>query len=79
MADLDTHEILFVNRHLQAGFERELRGRTCGEVFPEATGCFARFTNPLRAGSVVQPGGEVWESRNGDTGKWHLNYARAIK
>jgi len=79
VADLDTHEILFVNRHLQAGFDRELRGRACGEIFSGETGSCARFSNPLRAGSVVQPGGEFWESRNGDTGKWHLNYARAIK
>jgi PAS domain S-box-containing protein len=79
VADLDTHEILFVNRHLQAGCDRELRGRTWAEIYSEETGCRERFSNRLRVGSVAQPGGEVWESRRGDTGKWFLNNARTIK
>ncbi len=80
VADLDTHEILFVNRHLQAGYGRELRGRTCREVFPRETGPCARCADSERVGSGGQPGtGFVWESRSEDTGKWYLNYDRAIK
>jgi PAS domain S-box-containing protein len=79
VADLDTHEILFVNRHLQAGWDRELRGRTCAEVYPEETSRRERVSGRSRVGSAVEPGGEVWESRREDTGQWFLNYGRTIK
>jgi len=79
VADLETHEILFVNRHLQASCDRELRGRACADIHPEEISCCERFTNRLRMGSGAQPGGEVWENRRGDTGKWYLNNARTIK
>ena len=79
VADLNTQEIIFANRHLQTRCIRELRGRACGDVFSRETGSCGRCTERGRAGSGLEAGGAVWESRSADTGKWHLNYARSIK
>jgi len=80
VADLDTHEILFVNRHLQAGHGRELRGRTCWEMFGRESGPCARCICPELLDPDGKPGAGVgWESPCPVTGQWRLNYDRAIK
>ncbi len=80
VADLDTHEIFFVNRHLQASHGRELRGQKCWDVFRREAGPCARCISPELVEPDGNPGGGVaWENRSPVTGKWYLNYDRAIK
>jgi PAS domain S-box-containing protein len=80
VAELDTHEILFVNRHLHASHGRDLRGRKCWDVFRREAGPCARCISSELVEADGKPGaGVAWESRSPVTGKWYLYYDRAIK
>jgi two-component system, cell cycle sensor histidine kinase and response regulator CckA len=80
VADFDSYEILFVNRRIEESYGRDLRGRKCWEVFRQQAGPCDRCIQPDLIASDGQPrAGVTWESRSPITGKWYLNYDRAIK
>ena len=80
VADMDTHEILFMNRHMKESFGRDLTGEICWQAFRGETGPCERCTNHRlldeagRAKGVV-----VWQDKNPITGKWYINHDRAIQ
>ena len=79
VADMETYEILFMNKSMRDKFGQNLVGRVCWKAFRGADDPCPHCTNsqlvnddglPLRM--------VVWEGRNPMTGKWYINYDRAI-
>jgi PAS domain S-box-containing protein len=80
VADMDTHEIRFANRHIRESFGPDLIGKKCWDVFRKETGPCQGCSNPRLVDTDGKPSaGVAWEGRNPVTGKSYLNYDRAIK
>jgi PAS domain S-box-containing protein len=80
VADLDTHEILFMNKYMIESFGRDMTGETCWSAFrgnPEP--CAHCTNNELVDDKRVPTDGCVWQSKNPITGKWYINHDRAIE
>jgi len=79
VADLRTYEILFMNQTMKDKFGQDLVGRLCWQAFRAADGPCPHCTNPLLVDQAGKPQGmQVWECRNPLTGRWYINYDRAI-
>lgn len=80
VADMNTHEILFVNRHLTESFGRDLVGERCHEVFRGRKTPCDYCTNNRLLDSENRPAGVIiWDDRNPITGRWYMNYDQAIQ
>lgn len=80
VADMETHEILFVNRHIQESYGQDLRGQKCWDALRrEAAPCNRCINRDLVDPDGRPLPGGAWEGRNPVTGHWYLNHARAIK
>lgn len=80
VADIQTHEVLFMNRHMIDNFGGNLEGETCFEAFgKKAERCDHCVEEQLLDESGNPKGVVVWEGRNSVTGAWYVNYDRAIK
>jgi signal transduction histidine kinase/ActR/RegA family two-component response regulator len=79
VADIETHEVLLMNRHMQESFGGDLTGTKCWEVFQTRSApC-----DPCHSESIVDDAGRatglyVWEGDNPVTGRRYLNFDRAI-
>jgi PAS domain S-box-containing protein len=79
-ADIDTHEILFLNKPMRDLFGEDLVGKTCWRVFrAESAPCPHCTNEKLLDGAGESTGVHVWEGQNPLTGKWYANRDRAIK
>ena len=80
VADLDTNEILFANKHIQESFGDGLVGKICYEEFrKELEACANCKNNILLDVNGVPTGVFLWEGRNPVTGWWYKNADRAIR
>lgn len=80
VADMETYEILFLNRHMCASFGEDLVGKICWEVFRGGGGPCAHCTNDQLLDVEGDPSGVItWEGQNPVTGNWYINCDRAIK
>lgn len=80
VADLESYEVLLTNRHMRESFGEDLAGKTCYQVFRNETIPCSHCTNDKLLDSNGNPAGVcVWEGKNPITGKWYINYDRAIK
>jgi len=80
VADMETYEILLVNKHMRESVGEDVVGKTCYEVFREIPGPCSDCTNEQLIDSNGKPAGPcVWEGKNPATGRWYINYDRAIK
>ena len=80
VADMETHEILLTNKHMQDSFGDDLMGRICWEVLRSGDGPCVDCSNSRLLDPQGQPAGvHIWEGLNPITGKWYLNSDRAIK
>ena len=79
VADLATHRILFMNRHIKAAFGRDCTGELCHEAFNhEAVPC-GHCTNTMLLDEHGRPAGvTAWECFNPVTRKWYKNFDQAI-
>ena len=80
VSDLETYEVLLTNRHMRESFGDDLVGKTCYQVFRNESIPCSHCTND----KLLDPGGTpagvcVWEGKNPITGKWYINYDRAIR
>ncbi len=80
VADLQTHEMIFINRTMEQLFGADAIGRPCYRVFrgqrAPCAGCSNKFMLKARNHSS---GLVVWEDVNPVTGKWYIHHARGIK
>lgn len=80
VADIDTYEILFMNKTMRDAFGQDLIGATCWKVFRAESAPCSHCTNQALLDAAGEPTGvHVWEGQNPITGKWYANYDRAIK
>lgn len=80
VADMVTHEVLFMNKKMGEVFGRDMVGKLCWEVFRGASGPCRDCTNNQLLDEKGMPA-EVctWHGRNPITGKWYINHDRAIE
>ncbi|MCU0585460.1 MAG: response regulator [Desulfobacterales bacterium] len=80
VADIATHRILFINRKMREDFNRDLVGSLCYEAFRCESAPCADCSNEQLIGADGEPTGiHSWEGQNPVTGRWYLNYDRAIR
>ncbi|MEE4264470.1 MAG: substrate-binding domain-containing protein [Desulfobacteraceae bacterium] len=80
VSDLENYEVLLINRHMRESFGEDLVGKTCHQAFRSESIPCSHCTNDKLLDSDGNPTGVcVWEGKNPITGKWYINYDRAIK
>jgi two-component system response regulator HydG len=80
VADMESFEILFVNRSLREQFG-DVSGKPCWQVLQTGQKGPCKFcTNKKLLSPEGQPTGvHTWEFQNTINGKWYLNHDRAIR
>ncbi len=80
VADMKTHEILFMNKHMINSFGRDLTGEICWHAFRgESKPCKHCNNDKLINENGIPKGVISWQGKNPKTGKWYVNYDRAIE
>jgi PAS domain S-box-containing protein len=80
VSDMDTHEIIFMNKHMRDNFGNDLVGQPCHKVFRDENQPCEHCTNSRLLNEQGNPTGAiVWEDKNTLVNKWFINYDRAIK
>ena len=80
VADMETHEILFMNKHMIESFGRDMTGEICWDVFRGESGPCPQCTNDRLIDAKGNPAGVcVWQGRNPITERWYINYDRAVE
>jgi two-component system, OmpR family, phosphate regulon sensor histidine kinase PhoR len=80
VAEMDTGNLLYLNRFGEALFGRDWQGKHCFEVFQEGRTDFCSFCSNdrlVRDGEPLPPYG--WEFRNTRNGRWYRCSDRAIR
>jgi diguanylate cyclase (GGDEF)-like protein len=79
VADMETYEILFMNRHMRMSFGGDLTARKCYEVFRKEPGPCGHCSNARLIGKDGKPADVYsWEGQNPITGRWYRNFDRVI-
>ena len=80
VADMDTHEILFVNQNMIESFGRDMTGEICYAAFRNVSEPCALCTNAKLLDREGKPSGvQVWQDKNPITGKFYVNHDRAVE
>jgi len=80
VADMDTHEILFMNKNMVESFGGDMTGQLCWEAFRGTDGPCPHCTNDQLVDDFGQPKDVcIWQGKNPLTGKWYINHDRAIQ
>ncbi|WP_300457302.1 PAS domain S-box protein [Desulfobacula sp.] len=80
VADMKTHEILFMNKHMIDSFGLDLTGEICWHAFRgESKPCKHCNNDKLIDENGIPTGVISWQGKNPKTGKWYVNYDRAIE
>ncbi len=80
VADMDTFEILFMNKKMITDFGGDKTGNICYRVFRKKSEPCKCCTNDQLIGKQGKPAGvRVWDDRNPVTGRYYINYDRAIE
>ncbi len=79
VADMETYEVLFMNKYMKKAFGGDRTGKLCWDAFRNESGPCSHCTNPILIDEWEKPSdGIVWEEQNPITGIWYANYDRAI-
>ncbi len=80
VSDMATDEILFVNKSMIESFGRDVIGEICWDVFRGESGPCPHCTKDQLIDENNNPTDVcVWQDKNPITGKWYINYDRAIE
>ncbi|WP_027191902.1 PAS domain S-box protein [Fundidesulfovibrio putealis] len=80
VVDIETHEILFMNKAMKETFRRDCTGETCYRSFREREAVCDNCWVPGACPSGEPPDEMVvWEDMNPVTGLWGLNHDRALR
>jgi two-component system cell cycle sensor histidine kinase/response regulator CckA len=82
VADMETYEVLFMNRHLRETLEEQVANKLCWQILGhhKEQGPCPHCTNERLIDAEGNPKGTlIWEGQNPKTGNWYMNYDRAIR
>ncbi len=80
VSDMDTCEILFMNKRMITDFGGDKTGEICYRVFRKNAEPCACCTNDQLIDKHGKPAGvSVWHDKNPVTGRYYINYDRAIE
>jgi len=80
VADMETHEILFMNKNMIESFGGDMTGQLCWEAFRGSAGPCPHCTNDQLVDNFGQPKDVcIWQGKNPLTSKWYINHDRAIQ
>lgn len=80
VADMETHEVLFVNRKKREAFGGNCLAEPCYRVFQNMEAPCDFCTNSRLLDAQGQPGPVLqWESCNPVAGRWLVNYDKAVR
>jgi PAS domain S-box-containing protein len=80
VADMQTHEVLYMNAQMKKAFGGDFTGRRCWESFRQGAGPCPDCTSIRLLDDQGRPTGVcVWEARNPLNRRWYVNYDRAIR
>ena len=80
VADMQTYEILFMNKFMKDTFGKDLAGKICWNVFRGESGPCKHCKNSSLVDKNGMPTGvKVWQDENPITGKYYVNHDRAIQ
>jgi PAS domain S-box-containing protein len=80
VTDLETQEILFCNRYMRDQYGNDLVGKKCWEALRQfSSSCSDCHIDELLDADGRPSGTIAYESQNPTTGRWFINYDRAIK
>ena len=80
VTDLETQEILFYNRYMRDVYGDNLEGKKCWQAIRGLDRPCDDCRNDELLDDRGQPGGTIaYEAQNTKTGRWFINYDRAIK
>jgi signal transduction histidine kinase len=80
VADMSTYRILFMNQHMKDTVGHDFTGQICWQVFGKGSKPCSHCNNEKLLNPEGKPIGVIkWEYEDPITGKWYLNYDRAIK
>ncbi|MDJ0783566.1 MAG: response regulator [Desulfosarcinaceae bacterium] len=79
VADMETHEILFMNRFMKEAFGGDKIGQICWQAFRSGDGPCRHCSNDKLLKADGSPGETlIWEGQNPLNKRWYLNYDRAV-
>ena len=80
VSDMETHEILFMNKRMVEDFGGDCTGLVCHEVLRGRSEPCEHCVNHLLLDASGRPSGVyTWEDYNLVSGKWYMNHDRAIR
>ena len=80
VADFETYEILFMNRHMKESYGDALEGKPCYKAFRNEDAPCLDCTNSQILDEEGRPTGlQVWEGLSSTTNRFYIHYARAVK
>jgi PAS domain S-box-containing protein len=80
VADMETHQVLFVNRKMKELFGEGALSEPCYRVFQQQEQPCGFCTNDQLLDENGEPGPvRQWERLNPVTGRWYVNYDRAVR
>ena len=80
VADINTHEILFMNDYMKKLFKEDLTGGICWKAFRHQDRPCRHCTNRFLLDGDKNPTGiHLWEDKHPITGRWNIYHDRAIK
>ena len=80
VADMETYEVIFMNKHMIESFGRDMTGEICWRVFRGKDEPCSNCNNDRLMDENGNPTGVcVWQDKNPVVKKWYMNYDRAIE
>jgi len=80
VADMETYEIIFMNKNIIESFGGDMTGKICWEVFRGESRPCQHCTNDQLIDENGKPTDVlVWQGKNPINEKWYINYDRAIE
>jgi PAS domain S-box-containing protein len=80
VTDINTYEIIFMNRQMIEDFGRDCTGEVCWQAFRNESSPCSHCTNDQLIDPQGNPGSvSVWQDQNPITKKFYINHDRTIK
>ena len=75
VADMESHEILFMNKYMIESFGRDVTGEICWDVFRGESEPCPHCNNDQLIDENGKPAGVcIWQDKNPITEKWYINH-----